>query len=150
MITQLWNGLDHFHRRIVIGKLVGLIAGGVAVCTLCRLYDGWQVWFWGLWGWYVLLGFMIAIGGLWDFHPLWKSWRLPWWFRGTIIGGFMGFIITSLLYGEFERWLVTLNFYPCPWTWGIAEGIFWGLVLDGLMTRYWGEGKDLMKKASAK
>jgi len=86
--------------RIAIGKTVGLAIGLVGFFTLPALYPeaSWQL-RWGVLLWYVTVGAVIGLAGVYTRHPVLML-PLPWWVRAPVIGAWLNFMLTFFAYRE--------------------------------------------------
>lgn len=130
--------------RIAIGKSLGFAVGLTAFLMLPRLLpEASPLLHWGVFFWYITFGAIVAVFGVLTRLP-WLGWPFPWWLRGAIIGGWLNFVIALLAY----QYLVALftavfgadGLLQSPF-WVAAEGALLGLIIDGLATRYGGEGR---------
>lgn len=133
--------------RIAVGKLIGLIVGGLAFFMIPSFFPEADLWLrWGIWMWYITLGALIGIFGVMDYHPVLKF-SMPFWFRGVILGAWMNFVLVLLLYPQLVVMLQDFTFggvaFANPF-WFVVEGAILGLIMDGLATKYGGEGAGIV------
>ena len=143
------SGLD---KRVAVGKLLGLGLGGLSLVLYAAYPQDLGIFFtWfsflGLILFGVLFGAMIGLVGLWTKHPLF-GFRLSFWGRGPAVG-VGAFLMLGFLLIEHDSFANVQHYFGIS-SWKVfllacvAEGAFWGLVFDGLLTRWFGEGKKLL------
>lgn len=131
--------------RVVVGKTIGLALGVTALLFfwVAGIDVPVRVQIAALF-WYVFVGAFIGFFGVITRSPLVIKVPLPWWVRGSILGGDMNLILVLFAYGE----LVPIMMQICPdvagfWTLlllAVLEGILVGLLIDYFATRLGGEG----------
>ena len=140
--------------RITIGKLTGLIFGLVGFFMIPSFMPELpEMMRWGFLLWYMMLGAIIGVFGVYTFHPILKF-SLPWWFLGPWIGGWMNFILTLFIFNNLSIAMVNLfgpkgslmAFSPdsimlSPF-WFVFEGIIFGLIVGYLASKFGGEGAE--------
>jgi hypothetical protein len=131
--------------RIAIGKSMGLAFGLIGFLMLPYvLPEADPMMRWGFLLWYTTLGAIIAIFGIFTFHPVLQL-PLPWWFRAPFIGGWMNFVLTLLMYEDLRDFSLSLfgpgSLFTSPF-WFVAEGAVVGLVIGYACTRVGGEGPE--------
>lgn len=135
--------------RIAIGKLVGLIFGLIGFIFLPYFLaeSSWLL-RWGILLWYPTLGAIIGVFGVFIYHPIIKI-PLPWWFRASLIGAWMNFVLTFFAYDAMGSIMVALfgkdALLSSPF-WFTVEGALIGLLIGFLATRYGGEGKEAVNE----
>ena len=129
--------------RIAVGKIVGFafgLAGFLMVPYLLPEAD--PMLRWGFLLWYTTLGAIIAIFGVFDWHPVLQL-PLPWWVRAPLLGAWMNFVLTLLMYDQLHAFSLSLlgpdSAFTSPF-WFLAEGAVVGLVIGYACTRIGGEG----------
>lgn len=130
--------------RIAIGKSIGLIFGLIGfVCLPYFWTDASALLRWGILLWYPTVGAVIGVFGVFVYHPIIKM-PLPWWFRATLIGAWMNFVLTFFAYDDMRSMLVAMfgesGLLASPF-WFVAEGALIGLIIGFVATLYGGEGK---------
>ena len=87
--------------RIAIGKTIGLIvgAGGFIFLTYFSPELDWML-RWGVLFWYITLGAIIGVYGVFTRHPVLQL-PMPWWFRAPVIGAWMNFVLVLFAYDKF-------------------------------------------------
>lgn len=130
--------------RIAIGKSIGLIFGLIGfVCLPYFWADASELLRWGILLWYPTVGAVIGVFGVFVYHPIIKM-PLPWWFRATLIGAWMNFVLTFFAYDDMRSMLVAMfgesGLLASPF-WFVAEGALIGLIIGFVATLYGGEGK---------
>lgn len=144
-------GKPSMFTRIVIGKGIGLIVGFAGFALLPWFYPdaSWSL-RWGVWFWYITVGAIVGVFGVITWHPVLKL-PMPWWFRSTLIGAWLNFVLTFFAYDEFAA-LLTHMFGPdgalaSPF-WFTLEGAIVGLFIGYFATRFGGEGKETVSDMS--
>lgn len=131
--------------RIAIGKAIGFLFGLVGLIVLPFLWpDSSWLLRWGILFWYTTVGAVIGVFGVITWHPILKL-PMPWWFRSTIIGAWMNFVLTFFAYDDMAEMLVH-TFGPdglmsSPF-WFVLEGAIVGFIMGYFATRFGGEGKE--------
>ena len=74
-------GKPSLMTRIAVGKALGLTVGviGFFMVPVFLPEASWQL-RWGILLWYTTLGAIVALFGVFTFHPILKM-PMPWWFR---------------------------------------------------------------------
>lgn len=134
--------------RIGIGKGIGLLIGLTGFVLLPYFWPeaDWMI-RWGVLLWYTTLGAIIGVFGVFTHHPV-LNLPMPWWFRATIIGAWMNFVLTFFAYEAMATMLVS-TFGPdsamtSPY-WFVLEGAIVGFVIGYFATKFGGEGKDTLR-----
>jgi hypothetical protein len=138
MLTQ-----NKFIYRIGAGKAIGLVFGLLGFLFFPYfLSDASLTLRLGILLWYTTLGAIVGVFGVLDKHPI-LGISLPWWFRGALIGGWMNFVLTLIAYDQICTIIVVIfgeySRYISPYSM-VLEGAIIGLVIDYLLTRWFGEG----------
>ena len=130
-------------KRLAIAKSVGFAIGLLAFFLVPVIWPGENMWLRvGVLLWYGTFGAVIGLIGIFDYHPLLKF-RMPFWFRGLFLGAWFNFVLAVLMYEKFtvlmaEMGGVMANFDNPFWI--VAEGAVLGLLIDGIATKFAGEG----------
>ncbi len=131
--------------RIAVGKAVGLgfgLAGFLILPYFLRDAD--PLLRWGFMLWYMTLGALIGVAGVLDRHPA-LDLPLPWWLRGSLIGAWMNFVLTLLIYDQLAAFGAAMfrpgSLLAAPF-WFVAEGAVIGLVIAYAATAAGGEGPE--------
>lgn len=131
--------------RIAIGKAIGFIFGLIGFISLPYFLPdaGWML-RWGILFWYTTLGAIIGVFGVFTYHPILKL-PFPWWFRSTIVGAWMNFVLVFFAYDAMQAMMHTM-FGPdgalsSPF-WFVLEGAIIGYIIGYFATRFGGEGKE--------
>lgn len=92
--------------------------------------------------WYPTVGAVVGMFGAFAYHPV-LNFPMPWWFRGALTGAWMNFVVTLFSY---EQICTAVNLvmgeygmYVSPF-WMVLEGALIGMLMDYLLTRWFGEG----------
>ncbi len=129
--------------RVAVGKLVGLALGVVAfVLTPELVPDADPYMRWGFLFWYMTVGAMIGLAGVFEHHPVFGV-PLPWYVRGPAIAAWMNLVLALMAHGEFARVVTPLFGELSPGAvlgLSVAEGLVVGALIGGLATRFGGEG----------
>jgi hypothetical protein len=131
--------------RIAIGKTVGFIFGLIGFLMIPYILpDADTLMRWGFLLWYTTLGAIIAIFGVFNWHPVLEL-PLPWWLRAPLLGAWMNFVLTLLMHDRLAEFSLELfgsgNLFTSPF-WFVAEGALVGLVIGYAATRVGGEGPE--------
>ena len=131
--------------RIAIGKLVGLVFGLIGLIFLPHFLPeaSWLL-RWGILFWYSTLGAIIGVFGVITWHPVLRL-PMPWWFRSTLLGAWMNFVLVCFAYDDMQR-MLEHTFGPdgalhSPF-WFVLEGAIIGCIMGFLATRFGGEGQE--------
>ncbi len=131
--------------RIAIGKGIGFVVGLMGLIFLPSFMPeaSWMLRF-GILFWYVTVGAFIGVFGVMTYHPVLRL-PMPWWFRSTLIGAWMNFVLTLFVYDNFKI-IMEQTFGPdgaisSPF-WFVLEGAIIGMIMGFFATRFGGEGKD--------
>jgi hypothetical protein len=130
--------------RIATGKAVGLAFGLAGFLMLPYILpEADPMLRWGFLLWYTTLGAIIAVFGVVDWHPV--RLPLPWWVRAPLLGAWMNFVLTLLMYEQLYQFSLSLfganGLFTSPF-WFVAEGAVVGLVIGFAATRIGGEGPE--------
>jgi hypothetical protein len=136
--------------RIMLGKLLGAGIGLIVFLSLPALQTDIDLALrFGMWGWYILFGAVIAMAGLYTRHPL-LNFKLPPLFRGALIGFGLNLILGCLVHVDMMAAFAHYSDFHLANSMPIVqlaiEGLIWGALIDVLLTRFAGQGKDLVKK----
>ena len=133
--------------RIAIGKGIGFLFGlaGFILLPYFLPEADWPL-RWGILLWYITVGAIIGVFGVFTYHPLLK---LPfrWWFRAPLMGAWMNFVLTFFAYDAMDAMLVSIIGGGNIFIWFTAEGAIIGLIIGYLATRFGGEGKETVGKS---
>jgi len=136
--------------RIALGKLFGAAIGGIIFLALPVLSTDIDLALrFGMWGWYILLGAVIGMSGIYTTHPVLKM-RMPSLLRGAMIGFGMNLVLGALIFSHMNAAFANYSDFQFSTSMPIIqvaiEGLIWGALIDWLITFYAGDGKDLAKK----
>lgn len=129
--------------RIAVGKGIGLIIGLIGVVSMSYFTPDTD-WFFrlGILLWYPTVGAIVGVFGVYTWHPVLKL-PMPWWFRSTIIGAWLNFVLVFIAYNELEVAAALMfgadSLFASPF-WFTLEGAFVGLIIGFCATRLGGEG----------
>ena len=135
--------------RIAIGKGVGFLFG-LAGFILLPSFLPEADWLlrWGILLWYTTVGAIIGVFGVFTYHPVLKL-PFPWWFRSSLMGAWMNFVLTFFAYDVMKAMMVNMfgegGTLSSPF-WFTAEGAIIGLIIGYFATRYGGEGIETVGK----
>lgn len=131
--------------RIAIGKAIGFIFGLIGFISLPYFLPdaGWLL-RWGILFWYITLGAIIGVFGVFTYHPILKL-PFPWWFRSILIGAWMNFVLVFFAHEPMQAMMQAVfgqdGALSSPF-WFVAEGAIIGFVMGYFATRFGGEGKE--------
>jgi len=98
----------------------------------------------GILFWYTTVGAIIGVYGVFTWHPILKL-PMPWWFRSTVIGAWLNFVLVFFAYDNLELLLTSLfgagSILASPF-WFTLEGAIVGVIIGFCATRLGGEGMD--------
>lgn len=135
--------------RIAIGKSIGLIIGlsGFIILPI-MVPDINPLIRWGIMLWYITVGAIIGVFGVFTWHPILKL-PMPWWFRAPLIGAWMNFVLVFFAYDTMEHIIFKIlgegAFISSPF-WFALEGGIIGLLIGYFATRFGGEGKQAVEE----
>jgi hypothetical protein len=135
--------------RIAIGKLIGFALGLIGLVVIPILWpdSGWMERI-GFLFWYTTVGAFIGVIGVFTWHPILKL-PMPWWFRSTLIGAWMNFVLTLFIYDRLAVMMLELmgenGLFMSPF-WFVAEGAIVGLLIGYFATRFGGEGPETLRQ----
>ena len=135
--------------RIAIGKSVGFLIG-LSAFFFIPYFLGESSWMlrWAFLFWYTTMGAFVGVFGVFTWHPILKL-PMPWWFRSTIIGAWMNFVLTLFIYDEMQVYMTTVfgegGMLSSPF-WFVSEGALVGFIMGFLCTRFGGEGVETVGK----
>jgi len=129
--------------RIAIGKAIGFLFGLAGFMLLPYFLPG-ADWLlrWGILLWYITVGAFIGVFGIVTYHPVLKL-PMPWWFRATLVGAWMNFVLVFFAHDAMAAMMVSLfgegGILSSPF-WFTVEGAVIGLIIGYFATRFGGEG----------
>ncbi len=131
--------------RIAIGKMVGFLFGLMGFMSLPYFVpEAGLMLRWGMLLWYTTLGAIVGVFGVITFHPVLKL-PMPWWFRAPLLGAWMNFVLTLLIFDQLQDMMVAIfgtgGLLSSPF-WFVAEGALIAFVIGYLATRFGGEGGE--------
>ena len=135
--------------RIAIGKSIGFGLGLVALLVIPLLWpdSSWMERIAFLF-WYTTVGAFIGLVGVFTWHPVLRL-PMPWWFRSTLVGAWMNFVLTLFIYDRLAVLMVELfgadGLLLSPF-WFVAEGAIVGLLIGYFATRFGGEGATTVQQ----
>ena len=135
--------------RIAIGKGIGFLFGLTGFILLPYFLPdaGWLL-RWGILLWYITLGAIIGVFGVFTYHPILRL-PFPWWFRSTIVGAWMNFVLTFFAYDDMQMMMNAVfganGAISSPF-WFVLEGALAGLLIGYFATRFGGEGAETVGK----
>ena len=129
--------------RIAIGKAIGFLFGlaGFMLLPYFLPDSGWLL-RWGILLWYTTVGAFIGVFGVVTYHPV-LTLPMPWWFRATLVGAWMNFVLVFFAYDAMAAMMVSLfgegGVLSSPF-WFTVEGAIIGLIIGYFATVFGGEG----------
>lgn len=128
--------------RLAVGKAVGAIIGLIGFVLLPVLWpESDPMLRWGILFWYATMGAIIAVYGVFNYHPVLRL-PLPWWVRAPIIGAWMNFVLVFFTYDLMVAAIQGMLGIALSPFWFVVEGAIAGAVIGGLATKFGGEGKE--------
>jgi hypothetical protein len=135
--------------RIAIGKGVGFIFGLIGFIAMPVLFGETDIMLrWGILLWYTTVGAVIGVFGVITWHPVLRL-PMPWWFRSSLVGAWMNFVLTLFIYDTLQSYIAHLfgdNGAMSSPFWFVLEGAVVGLLIGFLATRFGGEGEETVGK----
>jgi hypothetical protein len=131
--------------RIAIGKGLGFLIGLIGMFSIPYFAPetGWMF-RWGVLLWYATLGAVVGMFGVFTWHPVLKL-PLPWWFRASLVGGWMNFVLVLFAFDHFAAMMTTIfgadGIFQSPF-WFTLEGALVGLIIGYFATKFGGEGAE--------
>lgn len=131
--------------RVGVGKALGLVIGLLGFFLLPVFVHDTTLYFrTGILFWYVSLGAIIGVFGIFNRHPV-LSIPMPWWVRGAIIGAWFNLVLTLIAYEQICTMSMAIfgeySVYLSPF-WMVLEGAIIGLLMDYLLSRWFGEYEE--------
>lgn len=138
-------GKPSLMTRIAVGKMIGFVIGLAGFLMVPYILPGADPLLrWGFLLWYTTLGAIVAIFGVFTFHPV-LNLPMPWWVRGPSLGAWMNFVLTLLMHDTLAEFSLALfgpdHLFTSPF-WFVAEGALVGLVIAYAATALGGEGPE--------
>jgi len=129
--------------RVGAGKAIGFAIGIIGFfVTPMLIQEPTMLLRMGILFWYPTLGAIIGMFGVFTYHPI-LNFSMPWWLRGAVLGGWMNFLVTLFAYDQICTMVMALfgeySGYVSPFIM-VLEGVLIGLLMDFLLTRWFGEG----------
>ena len=134
--------------RIAIGKSIGFALGLIGLVMIPFLWpdSSWMERI-GFLFWYTTVGAFVGLFGVFTWHPILKL-PMPWWFRSTLVGAWMNFVLTLFIYDRLGAMMLELmgenGLFMSPF-WFVAEGAIVGLLIGYFATRFGGEGPETLR-----
>ncbi len=131
--------------RIAIGKMLGFALGLIGLIVIPFIWpdSSWMERL-GFLFWYTTVGAFIGLVGVFTWHPILKL-PMPWWFRSTLVGAWMNFVLTLFIYDRLAEMMLELmgenGLFLSPF-WFVAEGAIVGILIGYFATRFGGEGPE--------
>ena len=131
--------------RIAIGKMLGFALGLIGLIVIPFIWpdSSWMERL-GFLFWYTTVGAFIGLVGVFTWHPMLKM-PMPWWFRSSLIGAWMNFVLTLFIYDRLavmmREFMGESGWLSSPF-WFVAEGAIVGLFIGYFATRFGGEGPE--------
>jgi hypothetical protein len=129
--------------RIIVGKSVGFLFGVLGFVLLPYLVpDAGLLLRVGVLLWYTTLGAIIAVFGVFNWHPIFRI-PMPWWLFAPIVGAWMNLLLVLIAFATLESLMLSMfgaeGVLRSPF-WLCAEGAIVGFVIGYFATRFGGEG----------
>jgi hypothetical protein len=134
--------------RVAIGNGIGFVIGLIGLIVLPYfIADVSWLLRWGILFWYVTVGAIIGVFGVVTWHPILKL-PMPWWFRATLVGAWMNFVLTFFAYDELQAAMIQIagnaDVFGSPF-WFTLEGAIVGYVMGFIANRLGREGPIRIK-----
>jgi hypothetical protein len=131
--------------RITIGKTVGFAFGLLGFFLAPMFWPEIEPTLrWAILLWYATFGAVIAVFGVFTYHPVLHL-PMPWWFRSCWVGGWLNLVLMLFIYDKLEIMMAGFfgesSAFNTPWM-IVLEGMLVGLLIGFLATKYGGEGKE--------
>ena len=86
--------------------------------------------------WYITFGFIIGIVWIIKVHPVFKWFKIPWWFRWIIIWAWLNFVASLFVYHLFENLIIwTIFEWLSPFCLVFEWAIIW-FIIDFFATKF--------------
>lgn len=109
-------------KRISISKTLGFILGLIVFLSTSDLSMTIRF---GLLLYITLFGGVVGLMGFLTHHPIWKEWKLSWWFRGAMMGFFFALVLTLLMEPTLRQMLQNYGFGSINPYWSLLEWAIW-------------------------
>lgn len=131
----------------IVKRVEAAVFTGFVFSFLGFLYMGAMVSFtatvtWGVLIWYTFIGLIIGLIGTIKKHPVFGFHML--FIRGALIAGILNLSVGLIAEQEFHHMFAFMPF-SIEFTF-LLEGIIVGCIIDGIATKFGGEGKELLKE----
>ena len=130
--------------RVAIGKALGLLLGLAGFFLVPHfLPEASPMLRWGILLWYITFGALIGVHGIFTRLPL-LNLRLSCWLRGTIVGGWLNFVLIFFAHEPMTAMLIAVSggTLTSPF-WFALEGALLGLLFDAIITPIASEGESI-------
>ena len=95
--------------------------------------------------WYTTLGGFLWIFGLINKHPSFTNWKFPFWFRWIFLWAWMNFVLVLFIYDRLNIMILWTVFeWFSPYRLILEWAAIW-LIIEYFATKFWWEGKKLIK-----
>jgi hypothetical protein len=141
--------IDPLTFRIGLGKLLGGLIGVAVFFSLPSLQaDIDPALRFGMLGWYIIFGAIIGFAGIYEKCPVF-GFKFPTLLRGAVLGFGLNIVLGCLVHDNmiqaFSKYSEFQFSNSIPVLQIAIEGLIWGTLLDFILTRYAGQGKELLK-----
>jgi hypothetical protein len=128
--------------RIAIGKGIGAFVGLIGFMAVPYFLPEVDILIrWGILLWYTTVGAVVGMVGVFTWHPVLHL-PMPWWFRSTIIGAWMNFVLVFFAYDVMAEMMMAVMGTAYSPFWFTLEGAIIGLLIGYFATRFGGEGPE--------
>jgi len=131
-------------KRMAIAKTAGFIFWLIGFILLPYFTSEVDMFFRvGILLWYTTLWWLVWLFGFMDKHPVFTSWKFPWWVRWAFIWAWMNFVLVLFIYSDIQTLISNSPFDWYSPFWMITEWITIWFIIDYFATKFGGEGKEL-------
>jgi hypothetical protein len=139
--------MNNFTKRILVGGTLGAVMGVVgayvaAMHGVVGAFDFYSPVFWAVVFNRFSIGILVGIMGFMTVHPFIKGLKVGPIFRGIDVGTWISFFmgLQILASGAVDKWY--------QFTLAMISGILLGIVIDFIITKRYGQGKQLLDYAA--
>lgn len=142
-------GSPSLFTRIAVGKTAGFIVGLGGFLMIPYVLPEADIYMrWGFLLWYTTLGAIIAVFGVFNWHPLIEL-PLPWWVRAPLLGAWMNFVLGLLIHDHLHQFGTALfgaDSLLSSSLWFVGEGLIVGAAIGYFATWIGGEGPETLER----
>ena len=130
--------------RLAVSKTLGLVVGLLAVLSLPLIPVETTLEFKiGVILLVMLMSVTIGLFGIFTHHPMFPKWKMPWWFRGSLVGVTYMLMLVLLAKDAIEPFMsinIVVSMGLTSPYWALIDGAIIGAFIGYVTTRLCGEG----------